>query len=73
MSSSLQYHFVSQTASTFNILVVTHLSLAILSSIYDSDVTAALAVMGIIAILNYNVGLLFLVSHPDKSHSSLQF
>eukprot|EP00210_Caulerpa_lentillifera_P000802 g776.t1 len=60
MSSSVQYHFVSQTASTFNILVVSHLGLAILSSIFDSDVTAALAVMGIIAVLNYNIGLLFL-------------
>eukprot|EP00210_Caulerpa_lentillifera_P002133 g2047.t1 len=60
MSSSVQYHFVSQTASNFNVAVVMHLGLAIFSSIYDSDVTASLAVMGIVAVLNYNVGLLFL-------------
>jgi len=60
MSSSAQYHFVSKTASNFNVCVVLHLVFAILSSVYDSDVSAALAVMGLIAVLNYNVGLLFL-------------
>lgn len=61
MSSSVQYHFVSQTASNFNVTVVVHLGLAIFSSIYDTDVTASLAVMGIVAVLNYNVSLLLMV------------
>ena len=66
-SSSLQYHFVSTTASNFNFCVVLQLSLAILSSLYDTDVSAAIAVMGIIAILNYNVGMLFLVNTATAS------
>jgi len=60
-SSSVQYHFVSTTASNFNVCVVLHLAFAILSSVIDCDVSASLAVMGLIAVLNYNVGLLFLV------------
>lgn len=59
------YHFVSKTASNFNILLVLHLALAVFTSIFGADVSSAIAVMGIIAFISANVPLLFLVcDHP---------
>lgn len=59
-SAAINYHFVSKTASNYNILVVAHLGLAVFTSIFDADVSAAIAVMGIISVINASVPLLFL-------------
>lgn len=60
MSSNTNYHFLDKTASTFNLLVVAHLGFAVFTSIFDSDVSASIAVMGIVSVLSASVPLLLL-------------
>ncbi|GMH34167.1 hypothetical protein BSKO_02001 [Bryopsis sp. KO-2023] len=60
MSTNANYHFLDKTASTFNLLVVAHLGFAVFTSIFDSDVSASIAVMGIVSVLSASVPLLLL-------------
>lgn len=79
-NGNLNYHFVSKTASHYNICVAAHLGLALFSSIFDPDMSSAIAVLGIISVVNASVPLLFLVSNhlanlstptsPETRHSN---
>lgn len=60
MANTNSLFWDNPTASTFNILAVAHLGFAVFTSIFDADVSAAIAVMGIVAVLSANVPLLLL-------------